>query len=453
MNPNFSRRKLLRSGLGGIAFASLATQQALAESKSPIAAKEPHFAPRAKNVIQLFMRGAPSQVDTFDYKPKLNADHGKPGKSGRDLLGSPFEFNQHGESGLWISELFPNVAKHADEICLINGMHCDVPNHLPAVVQSHTGSVQFIRPSMGAWTLYGLGTENTDIPGFIVLGGGEAKANFGSAFLPAYNQGTVVGSGGGRRQAASGPPTVPNIRNQSMDLRAQRQQLDFVNQLNRNKLARDRHSPEVEGMIQSMELAFRMQSTMPNLLDYSGESAATLKAYGVESGAPTEEFGKNCLLARRMIERGVRFVEVMHSNWDQHDKLREDLSKNCLETDQPIAALIQDLKHRGMLADTLIIWGGEFGRTPTGERGDGRGHNSKGYTTWMAGGGVKGGLRYGATDEYGYEAVDGKMHIHDWHATILHLLGLDHKRLTFNYAGRDFRLTDVHGKVAKAILA
>ena len=393
------------------------------------------------------MGGAPSHVDTFDYKPELAKKHGQPGPyGGRKLMASPWEFRQHGESGLWISDLFPEVARHADDLCILNGMHADSSNHQPAVTAAHTGSINFIRPSMGAWALYGLGTENTNVPGYIVLGGG-AKGNHTSAFLPAYYQATMLGD----KTATEGPPRVPNIRNYQMDTDAQRQQLDFVQWLNQNQLRRDIHSPTTEGMIQSAELAYHMQASMPELLDYQTEDAKTLEAYGIDGGTRSD-FGKNCLLARRMVERGVRFIEVTNGGWDHHDKLQSQMEEKCGETDGPIAALLSDLKDRGLLQDTLVIWGGEFGRTPTGE-GDGRGHNSKGFTTWMAGGGVKGGHVHGATDEIGHEAVSGKMHTHDWHATILHLLGLDHEQLTYRYAGRDFRLTDVHGRVPTEILA
>ena len=449
-HDQFTRRGALQTmstGLAGIAASSLAFERALAEAKGPLAAKAAHFAPRAKSVIYLSMRGAPSQHDTFDYKPQLNKDHGKQGKYGdRKLCGSVAEFKQRGESGLWISDLFPNVAKHADELCLLRGMHADSSNHQPAVTATHTGSINFIRPSLGAWALYGLGNENNNLPGYIILGGGQ-KGDYGSAFLPAYYQGTMIG---GKAQY-EGPPRVPNIRNTRMDTKAQRKQLDFVQWLNRNQIKRDVHSPVTEGMVQSAELAYLMQASMPELLDFEAEKSTTLDDYGLNNSG-TANFGKQCLLARRMVERGVRFVEVVHSNWDHHDKLKQNLEQTCGQTDQPIAALINDLKQRDLLKDTLIVWGGEFGRTPHGE-GDGRGHNSKGYTTWMAGGGVKGGFSYGATDEHGYEAVEDRMHLHDWHATILHLLGLDHEKLTYRYAGRDFRLTDVHGDVAKDILA
>lgn len=441
--------RTLSTGLGGIAMTALGAEKSFASSSSsPLTAKDTHFKPRAKSVIYLSMRGAPSHVDTFDYKPQLSQDTGKSSKYAGKLLGSPWEFSQHGDSGLWISELFPNVAKHADDLCLLNGMHQDSSNHRPAVTATHTGSVNFIRPSMGSWALYGLGTENTNLPGYIVLGGGQ-KGDYGSAFLPAYYQGTMIGG----KSNLPGPPRVPNIRSTSMDAKAQRSQLDFVQMLNRNMLQRDVHSPIAEGMMQSAELAYSMQTSMPELLDYESESAATIEAYGLNNSG-TAGFGKNCLLARRMVERGVRFVEIVHGSWDHHDKLKESMTKTCGETDGPIAALLEDLKQRDLLKDTLILWGGEFGRTPNGSAdGDGRGHNAKGYTTWMAGGGVKGGIRYGATDEHGYEAVEGRLHLHDWHATILHLLGLDHEQLTYRYAGRDFRLTDVHGYVPKEILA
>jgi hypothetical protein len=452
-----SRRSALQcisSGLGSLAFAAMATEQAFAQSKkSPLAAKQPHFAPRAKHVIFLSMGGAPSHVDTFDHKPQLTADNGKQGKYGPTLLGSPWKFNQVGQGGLSISSLFPNLSRHADDLCLLRGMHCDQPNHSQAAMQTHTGNFQFVRPSMGAWTVYGLGTENSDLPGFAVLGEARTAINFGSAFLPAVFQGTKIGnSGGGRRSGGGTGEVFPNIKNPLLDANAQRTQLDLVQQLNRNKLRRDQHQPQVEGVIQSFELAYRMQTTMPTLLDVSQETAATKKLYGIGDGA-SDDFGQQCLLARRMIESGVRFVEVTSGNWDHHKNLRASMENKCAEIDKPIAGLLADLKRRDLLEDTLIIWAGEFGRTPHAQGGDGRDHNNKGYTTWMAGGGVKGGFSYGATDEHGYEAVEGRLHIHDWHATILHILGLDHERLTFRHAGRDFRLTDVQGQVAKEILA
>jgi hypothetical protein len=460
-----TRRQALQtmsSSFGGLAFAAMATEQARAESSAnPLTPKQPHFEPRAKRVIFLSMRGAPSHVDTFDHKPQLTKDSGKAGKygggrGGGGLLGSPWKFKQSGKSGLWISSLFPHLSKYADDLCLLRGMHCDQPNHSQATTQTHTGNFQFIRPSLGAWSLYGLGTENTDLPGFIVLNPSGGAINFGSAFLPAIYQGTKVGASvrgrGGPGRGSSGSPQIPNIKNPSLNSKAQRIQLDLVQQLNREKLQRDKHQPQVEGIIQSFELAFRMQRTMPQLVDISQETEATKNLYGIGDEV-TDNFGKQCLLARRMVESGVRFVELTSLGWDHHNNLREEMEDHCAQIDKPIAGLLADLKRRDMLKDTLIIWAGEFGRTPHGQGGDGRDHNNKGYTTFMAGGGVKGGFSYGATDEHGYEAVAGRMHIHDWHATILHLMGLDHERLTYRHAGRDFRLTDVHGNVATDILA
>lgn len=462
-----SRRQALKSissGFGYLAFAALAHERALAESggtgRNPLAPKAPHFPARAKRVIFLSMRGAPSHVDTFDYKPQLQKDSGKTGPQGRfrnsKLMGSPWEFSQHGQSGLWISELMPEVARHADDLCLLNGMHTDLPNHPQAQVQMHTGNFQFVRPSLGAWTLYGLGSENANLPGFVALNPPAGTAqHFGSAFLPAIYQAARFGAPGGSRFARfrqGGRPQIPNISNPNLDEDLQRMQLDFVQGLNRAKLERDIHQPEVEGVIESFELAFRMQDEVPALMDLEQESRKTLELYGID-GSETDSFGRQCLLARRFVEAGVRFVELSHGNWDHHRNLTQDLPARCGEIDKPIAGLLSDLKQRDLLRDTLVIWAGEFGRTPHGQGGDGRDHNNKGYTTWMAGGGVKGGFRHGATDPLGYEAVAGKMHIHDWHATILHLLGLDHERLTFRHAGRDFRLTDVHGVVAKEILA
>jgi hypothetical protein len=460
----FSRRQVLRTtsaGFGYLAFAGLSsfaaeqTQPSVSTSTNPLSPKVPHFPAKAKRVIFLCMAGAPSHVDTFDYKPQLNQDHGKAGRYGGQLLGSQWDFRQRGKSGLWISELFPQVAKHADDLCLIRSMNCDQPVHPAAQTQMHTGTAQFVRPSLGAWTLYGLGTENDSVPGFISLSPPPGSArNYGSAFLPAVYAGSAVGRAGrpgGRTQPAMASASVPDIRNPRATSKQQRAQLDLIQSLNREKLARDPYHPEVEGVIESYELAFRMQDAMPDLMDTSNESAETLAMYGVDRG-PTSAFGHQCLMARRFIESGVRFVEVTSGGWDHHRNLSEDLPESCEQIDKPIAGLLQDLKQRDLLKDTLVIWGGEFGRTPAAQNGDGRDHNNKGYTTWMAGGGVKGGFSYGATDEHGYEAVEDKCHVHDWHATILHLMGLDHQRLTYRYAGRDFRLTDVHGNVQTKII-
>lgn len=456
ITPLFTRRDILSKmacGFGWLAFAGIAQRAAksIAATDAPLAPKPPHFAARAKRVIFLCMRGGPSHVDTFDYKPQLIADTDKPGKRpGTKLLGSKWKFSQSGRSGLWISELFPNVAKHADEMCLLRSMQTDLPAHPQAFLKLHTGSSQFVRPSLGAWTLYGLGTTNENLPGFVTLtppsGFGGAQ-NYGSAFLPAIYQATRIGSDNRRIENAE-------VRNLSTLLspNAQRAELELVQALNRGKLARDRVNPEVEGVIESYELAFKMQAQMPQVLDISKETEATKKLYGIGDDA-TDDFGRKCLLARRMVESGVRFVEITHGNWDHHFNLGTALANNCRATDQPIAGLLTDLRARGLLKDTLVLWAGEFGRTPHAQGGDGRDHNNKAFTVWMAGGGVKGGMSYGQTDDYGYEAVQGKVQIHDLHATILALLGLDHEKLTFNYAGRDFRLTDVHGDVVKEIMA
>jgi Protein of unknown function (DUF1501) len=457
----FNRRRFLQttsSGFGYLAFSALntwAAGQAATGAGSPLAPKAPHFAQRAKRVIFLFMPGAPSHVDTFDYKPKLEADNGKESGRGRGgpatLLGSQWKFSQHGRSGLWISSLFPNVAKHADDLCLMRSMTTELPNHPQAVSAMHTGSSQFIRPSLGAWTLYGLGTVNENLPGFITINpplqGGGAK-NYGSAFLPAIYQGTKVGSSNPFAQG----PQRSNISNPRYSADAERTQLDFIQSLNKARLAEEGYDPQIEGVIQSNELAFRMQNVAPQVMDMDKESEATKKLYGIGETA-TDGFGKQCLLARRFAEAGVRFIEVSFGNWDQHRNLSTDLPRNCGAIDKPIAGLLSDLRQRGLLKDTLVIWGGEFGRTPHAQSGDGRDHNNKGFTMWMAGGGVKGGINYGSTDDYGYEAVENKVPTHDWHATILALLGLDHEKLTYRYAGRDFRLTDVSGNVVREIFA
>ena len=461
--PGISRREILQTasaGFGYLAFAGLTAQAAEAESESqnPLSPKQPHFAAKAKRVIFLCMQGGPSHVDTFDYKPQLAVDSGKGSKSGGSrLMASPWEFRQHGKSGLWISDLFPEVAKHADELCLIRSMHCDQPTHPRAMTQMHTGNAQFVRPSLGAWTLYGLGTENDSMPGFVALNPPAASAqNFGTAFLPAIYQGTKVGRTQQRGPAVyrgnSSGPSLPDINNPRISSSAQRKQLDFIQTLNKQKLEREEHQPGVEGVIESYELAFRMQDVLPELMDVSEESEKTLGLYGIDGG-DTDAFGRQCLMARRFVEAGVRFVEITHGNWDHHNRLKTDLPERCTEVDKPIAGLLTDLAQRGLLKDTLVIWGGEFGRTPDAQNGDGRDHNHKGYTTWMAGGGVKGGISYGATDDHGAVAVENKCHIHDWHATILHLLGLDHTRLTYRYAGRDFRLTDVYGNVVQEIVS
>jgi hypothetical protein len=355
-----------------------------------------------------------------------------------------------------ISDLFSEVARRADDLCLVNSMATDLPAHPQAFTQLHTGTTQFIRPSLGAWTLYGLGTANENLPGFITINPPVAASRtYGSAFLPAIYQGTRLGGGGGGPFRRRGPTalTMADVASPLFAPAEQRVQLDLVQELNRSRLALDGGtSPEIEGAIEAAELAFRMQAEVPDLMDLSGETAGIERLYGIGT-EPTDAFGRQCLLARRFVEAGVRFVQITHGNWDHHFNLGTALENTCAKTDRPIAGLLEDLDQRGLLADTLVIWGGEFGRTPHSQGSDGRDHNNKGFTLWMAGGGVKGGMAHGATDDYGYEAVDKRMHIHDWHATLLHLLGLDHERLTYRYAGRDFRLTDVHGTVAREIIS
>jgi len=464
-----SRRAALQglsSGFGYLAFASLAHAAAAKKpTGAALAPKETHFPPRAKHVIFLCMNGGPSHVDTFDYKPALNdaADASRQPWGGAKAYGSPFKFAQHGESGQWLSEVFPELAKCMDDLCVIHSMHTDLPNHSQAFLQMHTGSFQFVRPSIGAWTLYGLGSENASLPGFITLNppsdNGGAR-NYGSGFLPAICQGTKIGGnqipGFYAKLLGKDEEPGPPLKNLDSDVPRdlQRAQLDLVRNLNLHKLERDVYHPEIEGAIESFELAFRMQDEVRDVLDMRSESESMLKQYGVGPGLPTDRFGRQCLMARRLVESGVRFIEITAPvGWDHHFLLQEELQKSAAATDQPIAALLTDLKQRGLLKDTLVIWGGEFGRTPYAQSGNGRDHNNKGYTMWMAGGGVKGGLAYGETDELGYQAVEKPVHIHDWHATVLHLLGLDHERLTFNYGGRDFRLTDVYGTVVSDIIA
>lgn len=470
----FSRRDALRSlanGFGYLAFAALANTAA-AETRGnqdPLVPRPTHFAPRAKRVIFLCMNGGPSHVDLFDYKPKLdNHAHQNLSASGlpanASLMASPFRFSRHGECGNWFSELMPHLAAQADRLCFIHSMHTDLPNHAQAFLQLHTGSFQFTRPSLGAWSLYGLGTENQNLPGFITLNppsdNGGAR-NYGNAFLPAIYQATKIGSNQIPEFYAKllgvdedpGPP-LRHLSNEHLTRTSQRRQLDLIRELNAEKLQREKYHPEIEGAIESFELAFRMQTEVPDLMSLSDESAATLELYGIGSERPTDRFGRQCLLARRLAEAGVRFIEITApTSWDHHFQLQDALPKSCLQTDQPAAALLVDLQQRGMLDDTLVIWAGEFGRTPYAQSGTGRDHNNKGFTLWMAGGGVRPGMSYGATDEVGYQATENPVHIHDWHATLLHLLGLDHQQLTYSYAGREFRLTDVYGSVVHDILA
>ena len=456
------------AGFGHVAFSAMLGQEAQAaaatDNSSFLAPKLAPVIPRAKRVVFLFMKGGPSHVDTFDPKPMLDRHHGRPlpfdlprvtfAKQGA-LLKSPWSFQRHGECGLPVSELFPNVAKHVDDLCILRSLHGTNPAHGGALLKLHTGSDQFVRPSMGAWVIYGLGTENQNLPAFVTICPTLAHGgvnNWGSAFLPAHCQGTPIGNA----SLAAAAARVKHIRNDQLPASLQRKQLDLIAAMNRDHMNTVGHNQALEGRLNSFELAFRMQSAMPEAQDLSRESVATQRLYGIDN-AVTEDFGRQCLMARRFLERGVRFVQVTHSDsevqWDQHSDLYHGHTKNATEVDKPIAGFLTDLKARGLLEDTLVLWGGEFGRTPTAQGSNGRDHNPHGFTMWMAGGGVKGGFAYGATDDYGYYAAVDKMHVHDLHATLLHLLGLDHERLTFQYAGRDFRLTDVAGRVATEIFA
>ena len=460
--PRHGRREALRrmgAGFGSLALSALLAEEA--SSADPLAVRTPHFLPRAKRVIMLFMFGGPSHIDTFDPKPILNRDSGKPLPFARpriisfprragNLIGSPFEFKRHGQSGAEVSELFPHVAGIADELAIVRSMHCSNPRHGGAVLEWHTGSDTFIRPAMGSWLTYGLGSENQNVPGYITICQALAEGganNFGSAFLPAAHQGTPLGYG----NVASKDATFPFIGDASRT-RLQRLELDMLAELSRRQGDPGTPDREMESRIATFELAFRMQTEAPEIQRLDGESEVTKRLYGLDD-AVTEDFGRQCLMARRFSERGVRFVQCNSNGWDHHFDLRNQLVKMCARVDKPIAGLIRDLRARGLLDETLVIWGGEFGRTPTAENADGRDHNPHGFTMWLAGGGVKPGTTYGRTDEYGYYGVENKVHFHDLHATILHLLGLDHSRLTFRHAGRDYRLTDVHGEVVRGLLA
>ena len=461
--PLISRRSLLKgcsAGFGALALEGLLGTSNLFADR-PI---QPHHAPRAKRVIFLFMHGGPSQVDTFDYKPRLIKDHGKPlsiplprvtfaePSQYGGVLRSPWEFSQHGESGMWASTLFPHVAGIVDELCFIKSLHGTNDAHGGALLALHTGSDTFVRPSMGSWIQYGLGEENSNLPGFITicptLGHGGVN-NWSSGFLPARYQGTPIGHAGIKAREA----TIHHLKNEHWNEGLQKLQLELLEDINLEHLGQRETDDALEARIRSFELAFQMQTEAPEVMDLSGESESTLELYGIDE-EPTDNFGRQCLMARRFAESGVRFIQCTHSyKWDQHTNLERDHSNNAREVDKPIAGLIKDLKSRGLLEDTLVLWGGEFGRTPMAQDGTGRDHNPHGFTMWMAGGGVKSGFSYGETDEFGYHAAIDKVHVHDLHATMLHLLGIDHERLTYRYAGRDFRLTDVHGRVVKDIIA
>ena len=463
------------AGFGGLALAALIERQRAradtdARVSAPMAPRPPHFPAKADSVVFLYMDGGPGQMDTFDPKPRLRAEHGRPIRLPElpttvfnitdKVFGSPFEFARHGQSGLWVSDLFPHLAECADDLCVIQSMVADHSEHTAANYLLHTGSGFQGRPSMGAWATYGLGSECDDLPGFVVLDSGLIPPGgmdcFGSGFLPASYQGTLF-----RR----GQHPIADIVPLEKDPALQAHELDLIRKLNRGAVQRLGSVSEIDATISNYELAFRMQAAVPELLDLSGESQVTRDLYGLDE-QETGEFGRQCLLARRMVERGVRFIELLtparkgQDRWDQHQNLESGHRINARATDKPIAGLLKDLKGRGLLDSTLVLWGGEFGRTPTAQTNGsgfsartGRDHNPFGYTMWLAGGGVRGGLRYGATDEYGYFAIEDKVHLHDLHATMLHLLGLDHERLTYRYSGRDMRLTDVHGEIVHGILA
>ena len=447
----YSRRHALKSasaGFGLVALAGLLGEHAQAADAAPkpLAPKKPHFPVKAKKLVFVHMNGAMSQMDTVEYKPKLQAEGGKVGPGGGTLTASKFKFAQHGDTGSWFSELLPNIAKHADDLCWLRGLHTDTPAHPQAVVQMHTGSANaaLTRPSIGAWLLYGLGTDNQDLPGYVTVNpppnfGGAV--NYGSAFLPAHFQGTRIDDRG----------YLPNLRPETPTA-LQRKQLDLIQAMNRDLAAGPGAPDAVDGVIESFELAFKMQGKVAEVLDTSKEPKKVLEEYGVKDG-PAGSFARQCVMARRLCEAGVRFVEICQPGWDHHGNLHKGLIDRCASVDQPTSALLADLKRRGLLEDTLVLFGSEFGRQPTAQGSDGRDHNITGYPMFLAGAGVKKGFSYGATDEYGIKAVEGRMHTNDLHATLLALMGLDHEKLTYRYAGRDFRLTDVAGTVAKEVIA
>lgn len=454
---------LLRSanGFGAVALASLLAEEGKAtEAAKPIR----HHEAKAKSVIFLYMDGGPSQVDTFDYKPLLEKHHGKDPRrvfkveptqfnNIGTVMASPWKFKQRGKCGMWVSELFPKVAECVDDLAVVRSMVSKFPEHTSANYFLHTGAGVQGRPSMGAWFSYGLGSENKNLPAFLVLNGGLIPPggldNFNSGFLPAAYQGSIF---------KAGEVPVANIKPRELTDADQKSKLDLLRSLDASVSDRFGNVDEIESAIANYETAYRMQTAVPELMDLKGESEAVKKLYGLDEKWPqTRTFGRQCLIARRLVERGARFIELTvpsagHDRWDQHSALKKGHEDNARSVDQPIAALLKDLKSRDLLKSTLVIWGGEFGRTPFAQGGDGRDHNQYGFSIWMAGGGVKGGTVYGETDEWGYKVVKGRAEIHDLHATMLHLMGIDHKRLTFRFGGRDMRLTDVHGEILKEIL-
>ncbi len=438
------------AGFGTLGLAAmLGTESRAAEAvkgSNPLAPKAPHFAPKAKRIIYLFMNGGPSHVDTFDPKPKLVEQEGKPGPGGK-FMPSPFKFAKHGESGLEVSEIYPHLAKCVDDLCVIRSMHTPTPNHEPGLFMMNSGVQQPIRPSLGSWLTYGLGSENQNLPGYVVLCPGKpvvGPALWSNSFLPGIFQGTHINN-----SRVDPKQAIGNLSNKNLSPEEQRRVLDLMQSLNREHLADRGADGQLEARIQSLEMAYRMQFEAQEAFDLAKESKTVRDAYG------EGEFANGCLMARRLVERGVRMVQLYYGGgqpWDAHGNIM-DHQRDALKSDQPIAALIADLKSRGLFEETLILWGGEFGRTPTAQGSNGRNHHNTGFTVWLAGGGVKGGLAYGATDELGVKAVENRVSVHDLHATLLHLLGIDHTKLTYRYSGRDFRLTDVHGEVVQGILA
>ncbi len=448
-------------GLGAMALGQLLGTSAVA-AENPLAPKTPHYAPKAKNVIFLFMAGAPSHLELFDYKPQLDKFDGTlpPAEllegyrtafinPNSKLLGPKFKFAKYGQSGAELSELLPHLTKVADDITIVKSMVTDAFNHAPAQLLMNTGSQQFGQPGMGAWVTYGLGSESEDLPAFVVFSSGKkgpscGSSCWGSGFLPTVYQGVQF--------RGSGDPVLYLSNPEGVDEELQRDSLDTISRLNRMRLDVT-GDPEISTRINSFEMAFRMQSSAPELTDISKEPQSVLDLYGAEPGKPS--YAHNCLLVRRLVERGVRFVQIFHEAWDQHSDLVRDISTNCQDTDQASSALVQDLKQRGMLDETLVVWGGEFGRTPMveGRTSDGRDHHPNCFTLWLAGGGTKPGITLGESDDFGFNVVKDKVHVHDLHATMLHLLGFEHTKLTYPFQGRDFRLTDVHGEVVKKILA
>jgi len=450
---HFSRRGWLKAASAGIGAMTVSGLAADSASGSLLTPRQPHFTPTAKRVIFLFMAGGPSQFESFEHKPALKRAGGKTGVKKGKLLAPLSRFTQHGESGMWVSDAFPHMAGQTDKLCMLNAMSAPSRAHPIAIPMLHTGEFQFVRPSLGSWILYGLGTENQDLPGFFTIkptrtfGG---PANYGSAFLPSTFQATRLGWEG-KAVKDAGIQNLAGHHGLNQDNASA--SLELAQKMNRRLL---NQTNDVQGVIDSLELSDRMQAAVPKVLDISSESKETLAAYGVDAGA-TDDFGRQCLLARRLVESGVRFVEVSCNGWDHHSNLNKFKSK-AEQVDQPIAALLADLQQRGLLEDTLVLWTGEFGRTPEtqvlqGKETIGRDHNAEGFTAWLAGGGVRAGLTHGMTDELGYKAVEGGVHLHDLHATMLHLLGFDHTKLVYRYGGRDFRLTNVSGEVAHDIIA